>query len=63
METPAQILTFEELQALGTILNYSFGKASTRDAGYGITTSLSGNQMILKYQTVVQNQENQNLRQ
>tara|TARA_B100000900_G_scaffold268540_1_gene229250 strand:+ start:53 stop:448 length:396 start_codon:yes stop_codon:yes gene_type:complete len=53
METPAQTLTFEELNTLGTILNYSFGKASTRDAGFGITTSLSGNLMILKYQTVV----------
>ena len=53
METPAQILTFEELQALGSILNYSFGKSSTRDAGYGITTSLQGGLLTLKYQTVV----------
>ena len=53
METPAQILTFEETNILGNILNYSFGKASTRDAGYGVTTSLSGNALTVKYATVV----------
>lgn len=53
METPAQILTFEEINALGNILNTSFGGSSTRDAGYGITTSLAGNLLTLKYATVV----------
>ena len=53
METPAQILTFEETNILGNIINTSFGKASTRDAGYGITTSLAGNRLTLKYATVV----------
>tara|TARA_B100000674_G_C37376898_1_gene705664 strand:- start:41 stop:436 length:396 start_codon:yes stop_codon:yes gene_type:complete len=53
METPAQILTFEELNILGNILNYTFGKASTRDSGFGITTSLAGNLLTLKYQTIV----------
>lgn len=53
METPAQILTFEEINILGNILNYSFGKSSTKDAGYGITTSLAGNVMTLTYATVV----------
>ena len=53
METPAQFLTFEETNILGNILNYSFGQASTRDAGYGIQTSLAGNLLTLKYATVV----------
>ena len=53
METPAQILTFEETNILGNIINTTFGKASTRDAGYGITTSLAGNRLTLKYATVV----------
>jgi len=53
METPAQILTFEETNILGNILNYSFGKASTRDAGYAVTTSLGGSSLTLKYATVV----------
>ncbi|OUU15156.1 MAG: hypothetical protein CBB97_24175 [Candidatus Endolissoclinum sp. TMED37] len=53
MEKPAQILTFEEINILGNIINYSFGAASTRDAGYGITTSLGGNLLTLKYATVV----------
>jgi len=53
METPAQFLTFEESNVLGNILNTTFGKASTRDAGYGITTSLAGNLLTLKYATVV----------
>tara|TARA_B100000282_G_scaffold282715_1_gene245752 strand:- start:989 stop:1384 length:396 start_codon:yes stop_codon:yes gene_type:complete len=53
METPAQIFTFEEVNILGNILNSAFGKSSTRDAGYGITTSLAGNSLTLKYQTVV----------
>ena len=53
MERPAQILTFEEINILGNIINYSFGSASTKDAGYGITTSLGGNLMTLKYATVV----------
>ena len=53
METPAQFLTFEESNILGNILNYTFGKASTRDSGFGITTSLAGNLLTLKYQTIV----------
>lgn len=53
METPAQILTFEELNILGNIINYSFGSSSTKDAGYGITTTLGGNLLTLKYATVV----------
>jgi len=53
METPAQFLSFEETNVLGNILNYTFGKASTRDAGFGITTSLAGNLLTLKYVTVV----------
>ena len=53
MERPAQILTFEEINILGNIINYSFGSASMKDAGYGITTSLGGNLMTLKYATVV----------
>lgn len=53
MDTPAQILTFEEINILGNILNTSFGGSSTRDAGYGITTSLAGNLLTLKYATVV----------
>ena len=53
METPAQFLTFEETNILGNIINTTFGKASTRDAGYGITTSLAGNRLTLKYATVV----------
>jgi len=53
METPAQILSFEETNILGNVLNYTFGKSSTRDAGYGIATSLSGNLLTLKYSTVV----------
>ena len=46
METPAQFLTFEETNILGNILNYSFGQASTRDAGYGIQTSPSISKII-----------------
>ena len=53
METPAQILTFEESNILGNILNYSFGKASTANAGYGITTTLAGDRLTLKYATIV----------
>ena len=53
MDTPAQFLTFEETNVLGNILNYAFGKASTRNAGYGITTSLAANLLTLKYATVV----------
>ena len=53
METPAQVLTFEETNILGNIINTTFGKASTRDAGYGITTSLAGNRLTLKYATIV----------
>jgi len=53
METPAQILTFEEINILGNILNTSFGGTSTRQAGYGITTSIAGNMLTLKYATIV----------
>ena len=53
METPAQILTFEETNILGNIINTTFGKASTRAAGYGVTTSLAGDRLTLKYATVV----------
>ena len=53
METQAQILTFEETNILGNILNTSFGKSSTRDAGYGIKTTLAGNSLTIKYQTIV----------
>ena len=53
MDTPDRFLNFEEINILGNILNTSFGGASTRDAGYGITTSLAGNLLTLKYATVV----------
>jgi len=53
METPAQFLTFEETNILGNILNTTFGKSSTRDAGYSITTSIAGDRLTLKYATVV----------
>lgn len=53
METPAQILTFEESNILGNIINDTFGKSTTRDAGYGIKTSLGGNVLTLRYTTIV----------
>jgi len=53
MDTPSQILTFEETNILGNIINNTFGKASTNAAGYGIQTSLGGNILTLKYATIV----------
>ena len=53
METPAQILTFEESNILGNIINDTFGKSTTRDAGYGIKTTLGGNILSLRYTTIV----------
>ena len=44
METPAQILTFEETNILGNILNYSFGKANQT-----IGNSPMGHKLARKY--------------
>ena len=51
--TPAQYLSFDEINTLGNILNHTFGKSSTKDKGYSITTSIQGNMLTLKYTTVV----------
>jgi hypothetical protein len=51
--TPAQYLSFDEINTLGNILNHTFGKSSTKDKGYSITTSIQGNMLTLKYATVV----------
>lgn len=53
MDTPAQIFTFDELNILGNIINHTFGKSSIRDNGIHIATSLEGNLLSLKYNTVV----------
>jgi hypothetical protein len=53
MDTPSQILTFEEINVLGNIINDSFGKASTNSAGYGIKTTLGGNVLTIRYSTIV----------
>ena len=52
-EKPAQILGFDEINVLGNILNHTFGKSSTRDKGYSITTSMEGNTLTLRYNCVV----------
>jgi|TARA_B110000495_G_C22594200_1_gene355905 hypothetical protein len=51
--TPAQYLSFDEINTLGNILNHTFGKSSTKDKGYSITTSIQGSMLTLKYATVV----------
>lgn len=51
--TPTQTLSFDEINILGNILNHTFGKSSTNDAGYSVTNSIEGNTLILKYNTIV----------
>ena len=50
---PAQILSFEEVNILGNILNNTFGKASTQDKGYSVKHSLQGSKLVLKYNAIV----------
>ena len=51
--TTTQVLNFEEINILGNILNHTFGKSSTNDAGYSVTNSMEGNILTLKYNTIV----------
>ena len=50
---PAQILSFEEVNILGNILNHTFGKSSTKDKGYSVVHSLQGNILVLKFNSIV----------
>ena len=49
-----QSLSLKDIRAIGQIFNDTYGRSTTRDAGYGINASLQGNNLILKYQTIVQ---------
>ena len=49
-----ETLSLKDIRAIGQIFNDTYGRSTTRDAGYGINCSLQSNNLILKYQTIVQ---------
>lgn len=46
-------MTINEVNALGQIINTTFGKSSSPTGTYSIKCDLSGNNLIVKYTTIV----------
>jgi Mrp family chromosome partitioning ATPase len=56
------MLTSDQVNILGNILNTTFGKSSSKGGDRSITGSLSGDTLVLKFLTIVQFASNQSLR-
>lgn len=46
------MLSIQQVNLLGNILNSDFGKASSKDGTYGIKPQLAGNRLIVNYNTM-----------
>ena len=46
-------LSFDEINCLGNIFNTTFGRSSTKGAGYGIKAKVHASLLEIKYQTIV----------
>ena len=56
------MLSLEQVNALGNILNKTFGKASSKGGDRSVTGSIQGDTLILKFMSVVQFASEQSLR-
>ena len=56
------MLSSEQVNALGDIVNYSFGKSSSEKGDVSVTASLEGDMLCMKYLSVVQFASEQSLR-
>ena len=56
------MLSLEQVNALGNILNTTFGKYASKGGDRSITGSLEGDNLILKFLSVVQFASDQSLR-
>ena len=56
------MLSLEQVNALGDIVNYSFGKSSSEKGDVSVTASLEGDMLCMKYLSVVQFASEQSLR-
>jgi hypothetical protein len=56
------MLTVEQLNALGSIINYTFGKSTSKAGDRSVTASIQGDTLIIKFISVVQFASDTNLR-
>jgi len=56
------MLSLEQVNALGNILNTTFGKGSSKGGDRSVTGSLDGDTLVLKFISVVQFASDQSLR-
>tara|TARA_Y100000592_G_C5456312_1_gene311542 strand:+ start:204 stop:584 length:381 start_codon:yes stop_codon:yes gene_type:complete len=56
------MLSLEQVNALGNILNMTFGKGSSKGGDRSVTGSIEGDTLILKFISVVQFASDQSLR-
>ena len=56
------MLSLEQINALGNVLNTTFGKASSKGGDRSVTGSVEGDTLILKFMSVVQFASEQSLR-